>query len=220
MRKAMIALAVSSLAITACATAESAAVKDDEQHVEVHVMKHVVKDGEGEHIKIHIEREGEDPIHIEGDPNSPEVKAALAEVGGDMHFVHDGDHAMKHKMHVMKSKGEGDDQHVWVMKTEGEEGGDVTVDIEVSDDGKKEVVIIKKDGKVTRIPMDGKDGKRVFITKDGDKTMVKEHTEKKVIVITGENEEEIKKKLEELDLEFDIDIEFGEDGEVEVIIEE
>ena len=214
MRKSLIALAASTFAFAACATAETAGVQKEERLVEVRVQKHVTTDGDGKHIKIHIERDGEEPIHIEGDPNSPEVKEALAKIGGSMAAVGGDDHHVK----VMKS-GDGED-HVWIMKVEGEEDGNVVIDLTSDDKGKHEAIVIKKDGKVTKLPMDGKDGKHVFITKDGDSKAHKEHSEKRVIVITGENEEEIKEKLEALDIEFDIDIEFDEEGEVKVEIKE
>jgi hypothetical protein len=195
MQKRNIVMLAGAMALGACAASSSASL-DGTQEKHVLVERHRVSvdtEQNDNQIKIHIEREGQEPIQIEGDMNSPEVMAALAKLETEGVMVHGGEDVL-HKMHegklhkdggdnvfvmkvdgkpgehrVIELKGDGD-HNMWVMK--GVEGEDqITVDIEttVSDDGKH--IIIKHGDSVEEIviPEGAEDGveikRHIFIEK-------------------------------------------------------
>lgn len=200
MRLAIYALAASGIAMSACATAETTSQSVDdsgERHVEMRVL-HDSSDTNGHKmIKLHIERDGEDPIHVEGDPNSPEVRAALAELGSG--FVMDGDTLIE-----FDSEGQGD-HSVWVMKSD--DAGEAHKTIEIKKDGKSPHVIVIKDKDVVEtIGAEGKGKYEVIIKKETTDAADADHVEKKVIVVKGDSEEEVRAKLKELGLDVDFDV--------------
>lgn len=179
MRIAIALMAAGAIFVSGCKTTQMASETDHEIFVTV----------DGDHgdaerkVSIVVKRDGEEPIHIEGDAASPEVQEQLAllkadgipGMGDHDFFGHAGSDGKKHK---------------WVVKYDDEHDHGETVE---------------------------SNGEYVLIVK-GDKPVKHEGAHKKVIVIKGNNEEDVRKQLKEhgIELEFDFELDEGdEDAKVE-----
>ena len=175
MRIALALMAAGAFFVSGCKTTQMASEANHEIFVTV----------EGDHgdaerkVSIVVKRDGEEPIHIEGDAASPEMQEQLAllkadgisEMGDDDLFGHAGSDGKKHK---------------WVVKYDNEHDHGETVE---------------------------SDGEYVFIVK-GDKSVKNEGAHKKIIVIKGDDEEDVRKQLEEhgIELKFDFELDEGDEG--------
>lgn len=240
MRITLVLIAAGALFISGCKTTESASARGHEILVKVDNHDTGGEDGKRK-IDVIILRDGEDFRHIEGDPDSPEVQAQLAMLKAEgIHvmddsnqFRHSGSDGESHKW-IMKHGDEKDlgdnadvdmfvtidGEHITIgkngaMEEVGSDGSSVDFEAMTLEDGKH--IIIKKDGKTEAIIIpDEADGKHVFVLKDGEH-LKHEGRRKKVIVIEGGNEEDVREQLKELGvvLEFGFDEEVSEEENVE-----
>ena len=195
MRIAIALTVVGALFSSGCETTDSASAGQHDIFVKVDsTTSENDQDGSEAHIKIVIEREGEEPIRIEGDPASVEVQERLSFLEAE------GKHVVVHKNHKMEAIG----------------GSGPSVDLNFITSEGSEHIIIQKDGKTETIVIPGEtDGKRIFIIKsDEHKKHADEHKKheaahKRIVVIAGDNEEEVRKQLKEHGIE--LELEFSEE---------
>lgn len=189
MRIAFALIAAGAFVVSGCKTTETALADGHEVFVSID-REFIEDDGDKKgHVNIIIKRDGEDTIHIEGDPASPEVKKQLAMLGAEGIHVMGGDHnvhlagpdGMKHKR-IMKH----DTENSFEIILEGDEVADL--------DG--HYMIIKKGS-----------------GPDGDTHHMGVH--KKVIVIKGGSEEEIREQLKKEGIELEFDLELDDEEKVE-----
>lgn len=188
MRIAFALMAVGALFSSGCKTTDSASAGQHEVFVKVDsTTSENDQDGTEGHINIFIKRDGEEPIRIEGDLASIEVQEQLS-------FL------------------EAEGRHVVIRKNgamEEVEGKGPSVDLNFMTSEGGEHIIIQKGGKTETIVIPGEtDGKRIFIVK-GDEHKKHEGVNKKIVVITGDNEEEIRRQLKEHGIE--LELEFSEE---------
>lgn len=182
MRIAFALVAVGVLFVSGCKTTESASTGQHEIFVKVdRVISDNDHDGSAGHINIIIQRDGEEPIRIEGDPASIEVQEQLALLKAEGIHVMGDDHAFL-------DGGPDGKEHKWIVKHSSEHDHDGTnLHIE--------------------------EGERIFIMKDGDHNEHSSHggSHKKVIVIKGDTEEDVKQQLKEHGFDLEFDFELGEE---------